>query len=315
MQTSFLDTDQYSLLSGTTTQHESCSSAPMTDGSQSCTCTTDMCSCSIHPNGRAEWIASMQDSLAKIFQSPAMAQALKESEAGCGEKLKGSLASYDLKSCSWKTAQQSLLEDSTLFSETWPNWGMTRNGVCYLRRQLVPRTFELGGGVLHGVPTPTRASGDKEVVSSQGGRNIVAFAKGFWATPTVHGNYNRKGMSKSSGDGLATQVRKFPTPTASMMTVGDMEQARYAGSDPKRPSYQEANRLYPTPRASDKNGHQIAPGRQGGDGLNQRIGGQLNPMWVEWLMGWPIGATELNASETDKSHSRPQPPTPCSMQD
>ena len=26
--------------------------------------------------------------------------------------------------------------------------------------------------------------------------------------------------------------------------------------------------------------------------------GQLNPAWVEWLMGFPIGWTELNDSET-----------------
>ena len=32
--------------------------------------------------------------------------------------------------------------------------------------------------------------------------------------------------------------------------------------------------------------------------LNDQIGGQLNPMWVEWLMGFPIGWTDLNASET-----------------
>jgi hypothetical protein len=27
-------------------------------------------------------------------------------------------------------------------------------------------------------------------------------------------------------------------------------------------------------------------------------GGQLSPMWVEWLMGYPIGHTELNALAT-----------------
>jgi len=32
-------------------------------------------------------------------------------------------------------------------------------------------------------------------------------------------------------------------------------------------------------------------------------GGTLNPMWVEWLMGWPQGWTELKPSETDKSPS------------
>ena len=32
--------------------------------------------------------------------------------------------------------------------------------------------------------------------------------------------------------------------------------------------------------------------------LNDQIGGQLNPTWVEWLMGFPPGWTDLNASET-----------------
>ena len=26
-------------------------------------------------------------------------------------------------------------------------------------------------------------------------------------------------------------------------------------------------------------------------------GGQLNPTWVEWLMGFPLGWTDLSASE------------------
>jgi len=31
--------------------------------------------------------------------------------------------------------------------------------------------------------------------------------------------------------------------------------------------------------------------------------GQLNPSWVEWLMGWPIGWTDLKPLETDKFRS------------
>jgi hypothetical protein len=30
-------------------------------------------------------------------------------------------------------------------------------------------------------------------------------------------------------------------------------------------------------------------------------GGKLNPNWTEWLMGWPIGWTDLKPLETDKS--------------
>jgi DNA (cytosine-5)-methyltransferase 1 len=29
-----------------------------------------------------------------------------------------------------------------------------------------------------------------------------------------------------------------------------------------------------------------------------KTGGQLNPQWVEWLMGFPVGHTDLNNSET-----------------
>ena len=37
--------------------------------------------------------------------------------------------------------------------------------------------------------------------------------------------------------------------------------------------------------------------------LRETIGGQLNPTWVEWLMGWPIGWTELKPLATDKFQS------------
>ena len=282
MQTLSSDTNQYSLLNGTDTQQERLSSEQKTAGSLGCMCITETCNCSIHPSGKDEWIASMLDSLAKIFQSPAMAKALKESEADSGKRLKGSLAKFNPKNSTWKTVQQSLLEDSTLFLETWPSWGMTLDGVCYLRPELVPRTYELDGGALQGVPTVT-----------------------------VHGNYNRKGLSKSSGDGLSTWVNSWPTPTASAYKgTSKATLTRKNGKSRERDRLDHAVMAqmlkFPTPRASDKNGHQIAPGRQGGDGLNQRIGGQLNPAWVEWLMGWPIGATELNASETDKSHCKQQ---------
>jgi hypothetical protein len=47
------------------------------------------------------------------------------------------------------------------------------------------------------------------------------------------------------------------------------------------------------------------------NGLTQAVlatqdGGQLNQMWVEWLMGWPIGWTDLKPLEMDKSHFVPQ---------
>jgi hypothetical protein len=34
--------------------------------------------------------------------------------------------------------------------------------------------------------------------------------------------------------------------------------------------------------------------------LAAEVGGKLNPSWVEWLMGWPLGWTDLKRLETDK---------------
>jgi len=41
----------------------------------------------------------------------------------------------------------------------------------------------------------------------------------------------------------AKQAQRWPTPTDSMVTVGDMEQARFAGNDPDRPKYADANKV------------------------------------------------------------------------
>jgi hypothetical protein len=40
-------------------------------------------------------------------------------------------------------------------------------------------------------------------------------------------------------------------------------------------------------------------------------GGRLNPTWVEWIMGWPLGWTDLKPLVTDKSHCAPQQHGDC----
>ena len=84
-----------------------------------------------------------------------------------------------------------------------------------------------------------------------------------WPTPTVCGNYNRKGASASSGDGLATAMLKWTTPTAR--------------------NAKETN----APSESDRNTPTLAA----------QVGGQLNPDWVEALMGWPPGWTSLGKQD------------------
>jgi hypothetical protein len=65
--------------------------------------------------------------------------------------------------------------------------------------------------------------------------------------------------------------------------------------------------LWPTPCARDyrgvfrtERGIQRRQESRRGIPLNEAVGGLLNPEWVEWLMGWPIGWTALSPLETDK---------------
>jgi hypothetical protein len=52
-------------------------------------------------------------------------------------------------------------------------------------------------------------------------------------------------------------------------------------------------RMWPTPTSSDGTGGPGSSGRDGGDNLRTAVNGQLNPTWVEWLMGFPEGWTDL----------------------
>lgn len=65
-------------------------------------------------------------------------------------------------------------------------------------------------------------------------------------------------------------------------------------------------RMWPTPQAMDAysipDGNREERLKKGGcRNLGQEIGGQLNPTWVEWLMGFPLGWTVLEPSATPSS--------------
>jgi site-specific DNA-cytosine methylase len=53
---------------------------------------------------------------------------------------------------------------------------------------------------------------------------------------------------------------------------------------------------WPTPTKSDGEGGPGNSGREGGENLRTAAGGSLNPTWVEWLMGFPLGWTDLDRS-------------------
>ena len=181
-------------------------------------------------------------------------QELTESAAGCGEKWRASFTKYNPNSRSWKTHQCSLLGDLELFLETWPQWGLMRNGECWEQQTLAQTTSATESGSL--LPTPDTVNKDNKKVL-----------------------FNKNAPSQS-GRSLATYARTWPTPrscSAMAATLTDQGQ-RFPNLETVMAHTDQAT-----------------------------IGGKLNPTWVEWLMGWPLGWTDLKPLAMDKSHSVPQP--------
>ena len=221
-------------------------------------------------------------SLARTSALPAEVQALKAHAVACGATWRASLARFDPASCTWRTAQPSLLADSEECSVIWPRSGMTVGGQCWELPTLTP-------------PTSVTDSG-------------------LWPTPTVCGNYNRKGASATNGDGLATAVKNWPTPTASLGTKGGRvtpRKSREGGTLIEAVS----SRTFSTPTARDWRSGKASEAtmERNSRPLSEQIGGLLNPTWVEWLMGWPIGWTDLRRSAMDKFPDAQPQPGACSL--
>jgi hypothetical protein len=100
-------------------------------------------------------------------------------------------------------------------------------------------------------------------------RRTVESESGFWPTPCLPGNGGSHGKAK-------LKAMLWPTPTA------------HNGNEMDSP----AEKLRHTPSLT----HQA----RGGDTTQPK---RLNPEWVEWLMGWPIGWTDLKPLATARSQA------------
>lgn len=197
--------------------------------------------------------------LAKISAHPVIGRDFRERNLDYGQNKQGWFAKWNQPTCSWKTPQPSLFEELISFSPTWPKWGSMQNGVCWVR------------------PTPSGLMEHRRLTMS------VLESSSRLPTPTVSGNYNRKGASKTSGDGLATALRRLPTPVSSDIACR------------KKPTQIKFTKTGMMRNIRDT-GKQLRLQQVLGDG------GPLNPQWVEWFMGWTIGMTGLRPLEMDKFH-------------
>ena len=220
-------------------------------------------------------------------------------EVGCGEKWRGSFTKYDPDSSMWRTHQCSLLGDLEPFSETWPQWGLMRNGECWEQTTLAQtiRGIESGSGqnkwatptTMDKLPPKSAQALFKEATEARPNRSKPANLRDQvsnmqnWPTPNA---WDGKRGPRSE-ENLRTKKHQINLITA-------VKQA-------------EREKLLPTPNARDwKDGKTAGNRKSPGLGvvahqLDTQVGGQLNPTWVEWLMGWPLGWSELKPLEMDKS--------------
>jgi hypothetical protein len=155
---SFLDGEQSAPLNGKPTQQAYCAPGKMTDFSR-----LSRFGMTFKPltESRGQELLTLfrEDFLAKTLAPQGGGQALMESEAECGEKWRGSFVKYDPNTFLWKTHQCSLLGDLEEFLETWPRWGLMRNGECWEAKNLALLIQETEFGLSH--PTPLKTDGHK----------------------------------------------------------------------------------------------------------------------------------------------------------
>jgi hypothetical protein len=213
---------------------------------------------------------------------------------GSGPLLEVPWGRFDPHSSSWKTSQTSLALGLEKSRVTLPASATMRSGACWARRTLEAHTSVNAGGAW---PTPLASDGSRGDRQADGKRGMSLvetskmFAAGLWPTVTVCGNGNRVGASPKSGNGLGTAAAIFVTGTWGTPRASDSRE----GADGTAPingylGRQTVAWAHATP----------------GDlliraGMTLENVGPLSPLFAEWVLGWPIGHTELRPLETEST--------------
>lgn len=124
----------------------------------------------------------------------------------------------------------------------------------------------------------------------------------LWPTVTAQ-DFKRRGPN-SRQQGFPEAVRMWPTPTA-RDSKGANSREHLTRKDKRNHTDQLANAVMlatPTRRCWKETSQSET--RQESPDLQTQVGGQLNPDWVEWLMGFPVGWTSLETFPESQPASR-----------
>jgi hypothetical protein len=198
-----------------------------------------------------------------------------------GASAPGSQMSLDPAGASLKTCRDyfraNAAASSPAWSVTWPRWGIASDGVFGELATLEHRT---AANESSSWPTPVASTNRKSANAMQSSIGT--------------------GIRRSSPPGLEQAVE-----LAAGIIPKELEGMHPSNLPPR------LREMWPTPSATDHKGSVT------GEKLEQRramtrgvrlaeevareaptIGGSLNPTWIEWLMGFPLGWTDLEPSGT-----------------
>jgi len=220
-------------------------------------------------------------------------------------------------SLSWKTKQLYAKRRrwcSKQSGKTLKKQDTNPSQLLYRLQLSVPRIEDTGSSLW---PTVTATAGDgrseqdpevwkaryDRTLAEKGIRNglPINVAVKMWPTPRANDAEKRGDVSDDPRNGLPGAVKLWPTPQAHDAKPGSADRVGRFGSKHGGRNLNDYVMLWPTPTTNDAKNATLPPAAKDWDiipGALMREGytsqeGQLNPEWVEVLMNFPLGWTDV----------------------
>ncbi len=229
-------------------------------------------------------------------------EAARQTTASSGRRCLESYRYSNRHGYSLRTLVASLLSTTDWSSSvcylTWREKATKSSRLLFQLAPSTPRTGAIGCGLW---PTPQAADSAQGAVISEDDR-FVTLPSGRLR------RINRNGVDGSCGLAREVVVKMWPTPHGNCHTG--------AGEHGTGARNLQTAVLLPTPKGRDWKGqtqrgiHAPQDGLQNMDnGDGKLIGGQLNPEWVTWLMGYPPHWTDIGTENPTSRESQSESKT------
>ncbi len=201
----------------------------------------------------------------------ATARDLMERNQDSGQNRPESFAKWNRSLPGWKIPHSSLFEDCNEYSGTWPKWGSMRNGVVYQRK------------------TPSGLMGLRQWITSGNESGLSELTPKDLPSPPAW-------VPCNCCDEFWCSIHSLHAFECDCPEIDEWDVDPYStGGQPI------GQTTVPTMTCNDaKNSNPPSQRKRNTPPLNVVVGGSVNPTWAEWLMGWPIGWTDLKPLEMDK---------------